>query len=347
MEHQLQEIWIDNGTLRFSVLPERGMDIGEVYLNGTRMSWQRNPSYKLHPDAVDLRRDGWEKGFFAAVATLGPEVFGTPDETNTDHGTGAYSMADPATIRVEKTTEYQEIRGIVNIRGYELKQRYQKEIMIRTWPNSNYIMRVEVTENLTDERMPIDDGYHIQFCGDFLEHGGEYVLPVPTHRMQLRDSAPTEGNPKKIYPLAEPFTPIRCYQYIPERVYGLEQLVSPGVRSALQEDGSYLAAEMIASAAGDYGAVVIRPLSDFPRTLLAKRNDGCAMYAIEACKSRPNSLRQKAIDGELQYLEPHGTATSRIAFGFFDDEASVTEYKKRIESAALYEKKMEQEGCWL
>ena len=66
------------------------------------------------------------------------------------------------------------------------------------------------------------------------------------------------------------------------------------------------------------------------------------MYAIEPCKTRPNSLRQKAIDGELQYLSPKEERESLIAFGFFDDEASIKYYEKRIESAANYEKELVQ-----
>ena len=76
----LHELWVDNGTIKFSLILERGMEIGQVFLRDTCMSWKRDESFKLHPQNVDLKVEGWEKGFYSAVAVLGPEVFGTPDK---------------------------------------------------------------------------------------------------------------------------------------------------------------------------------------------------------------------------------------------------------------------------
>ena len=59
-------------------------------------------------------------------------------------------------------------------------------------------------------------------------------------------------------------------------------------------------------------------------------------------KTRPNSLKQKAIDGELRYLAPGGEAESWIAFGFLEEEASIGYFEKLIESAACYEEKLVQ-----
>lgn len=338
---RLHELWVDNGKLRFSVLPERGMDIGEIYLQGMTMSWNRSKEYRLHPNHVNLHLDGWEKGFYAAITTLGPEVFGTPDEHTTDHGTGAYSLADVDSVTVEIQEDTCRIRGVVNIRGYGLKSVYQKEIMILIQENACFIMREEVTKNLTDETVPLDDGYHVQFSGAYLNQGGKFILPVPTHEMLLRDQAPVEENPKAIYGVEETFLPIRCYQYVPQKVYGLEECEELKEVSFIKERKA-LAAEMLVNHRGTQAAVIIRPLESFPRTLIAKRNDGCSMYAIEPCKSRPNTLRQKAIDGELQFLGSGESRTSQIAFAFFDREASIREIQKRIERAANYETVMEQ-----
>jgi len=338
----LHELWVDNGTIKFSLILERGMEIGQVFLRDTCMSWKRDESFKLHPQNVDLKVEGWEKGFYSAVAVLGPEVFGTPDKNVTVHGTGSYSIAKENSLKIRHCGSITEIEANVPIQGYANKQIHQKKVLIQTKLNSNFIIRREVSVNLSDEKVPLDDGYHVQFAGEYLSQGGRYILPVATDKMLLRDSAPIEDDPKTIYPFIEVLEPIRCYQYVPEKVYGLDKPDETGWIDFIQNNPDNLTAEMLVNNERSKGAIIIRPLDCFPRTLIAKRNEGCAMYAIEPCKTRPNSLRQKAIDGELQYLSPKEERESFIAFGFFDDEASIKYYEKRIESAANYEKELVQ-----
>ncbi|GMK41101.1 hypothetical protein PCCS19_41570 [Paenibacillus sp. CCS19] len=88
-------IELSNGRLSFHVLPERGMDVGEISLESERMSWERSEDYLLHPSNVDLQAaggTGWLNGFYGAVASIGPELFGTPGEGFTLHRSGSYSL---------------------------------------------------------------------------------------------------------------------------------------------------------------------------------------------------------------------------------------------------------------
>ncbi|MBQ9862699.1 MAG: DUF4432 family protein, partial [Lachnospiraceae bacterium] len=79
-ENTLNILTISNGILTFTVIMERSMDIGEIFYKGKKVSWNRSKDRLLHPDSVNLKEEGaWEKGFYQAVASLGPEVFGTPD----------------------------------------------------------------------------------------------------------------------------------------------------------------------------------------------------------------------------------------------------------------------------
>ncbi len=338
----LHELWVDNGNLKFSLIVERGMEIGQVFLKDTCMSWNRPDSFKLHPENVELKKEGWDKGFYSAVAVIGPEVFGTPDEVVTVHGTGSYSISDINTLKVDLCGCIISIEVNVPIKGYSYKQIHQKKIMIRTKLFSNYIIREEVSKNVSENKVPIDDGYHIQFSGEYLSDGGRYVLPTTADKMLLRDSAPVEKDPKVIYPLAEFFEPIRCYQYVPEKVYGLGGLEELEWIDFIKQNATNLTAEMLVNNNRSKGAIIIRPLSSFARTLIAKRNDGSPMYAIEPCKSRPNSLKQKAIDGELQYLLPGEEKETKIVFGFLEEEASIRNFEKLIERAACYEEELVQ-----
>ena len=338
----LHELWVDNGKLKFSLIVERGLEIGQVFLKDTCMSWDRSDSFKLHPENVELKKEGWDKGFYSAVAVIGPEVFGTPDEVVTVHGTGSYSISDINTLKVDLCGCIISIEVNVPIKGYSYKQIHQKKIMIQTKLFSNFIIRKEVSKNVSENTVPIDDGYHIQFSGEYLNDGGRYILPTTADKMLLRDSAPVEEDPKVIYPLNEHFEPIRCYQYVPEKVYGLGGLEELEWIDFINQNATNLTAEMLVNNNRSNGAIIIRPLSSFPRTLIAKRNDGSPMYSVEPCKSRPNSLKQKAIDGELQYLLPGEEKESQIAFGFLEEEASIRNFEKLIERAACYEEKLVQ-----
>ncbi len=323
---KLHVLTIDNGCMSFTVFPERGMDIGDIYINREKVSWETPEGELLHPDSVDLKEQGaWDKGFVASVATIGPELFGTPDEVRTVHGTGAYSAADPSTIYVNESIDEIEVLGSVTIRGFEKKPVYRKEIRIVTKRKSTFLTRYERTINLTEDRQHIDDGFHIQPAGAFVSKGGRYVLPVKTEHMLLRDSAPFEEDPKKIYDYSMSLDPIRCYQYVPEEVSGLKMLPLPNTH--------HITAEMLVDDGCTMAAVLVRPLDVFPRTLIAKRAMGKPMYAIEPCKTRPNSIKQKAIDGELMYLKPHEYMDSWITLGYLMDQKEIKDVASRIEEA--------------
>jgi hypothetical protein len=325
-DRKIHVVTIDNGCMSFTVMLERGMDIGDIYINGEKVSWETPEGELLHPDSVDLKEQGaWDKGFVASVTTIGPEVFGTPDEIRTVHGTGAYSSADLCSFSVKESKEEIEVMGAVTIQGYEKNPVYKKEIRIVTKRNSTFLTRYERTINLTDDRQHIDDGFHIQPAGAFVSKGGRYVLPVKKEHMLLRDSAPVEVDPKKIYDYSMTLDPIRCYQYVPEEVRGLDRLPLPSTHQ--------VTAEMLVDDGWTMAAVLIRPLDVFPRTLIAKRAMGKPMYAIEPCKTRPNSIKQKAIDGELMYLKPHEYMDSWITLGYLVEQKEIKDVASRIEEA--------------
>lgn len=335
--NDIRVLSVNNGVIAFKLLLDNGGDIADIYLFETKMSWERDRKYLIHSDCVNLKEDGWDKGFYAAVASLGPEVFGTPDETCTDHGTGAYSKVNLETLDIETNDSALKIAFDVPIRGYESRCKYLKQVTIIVLTNSSTIVRKEVFENLTDQVLPLDDGYHVQFSGEFAKAGGRYVLPVAKDRMLLRDSAKKETDPKFFEAFDTLYPDIHCYQYIPEAVFGIETIIKDVEFINTKKD--QLIAEMIVNNDRSYGAAIIRPRSSFPRTLLAKRNDGTAMYAIEPSKTRPNSLRQKAIDGELFYINPKEKIESEIAFTFFNNSNQVKALEELIERSAQYEER--------
>lgn len=327
-------LWISNGVLSFSVILERGMDIGEIFVSDEKISWEKDRRYLLHPDSVNLKEEkGWEKGFYSAVTALGPEIFGTPDKVRSMHGTGSYSKTDMSSVRITWDRSCITLEGTVPIKGFEASCIYEKKIRYITFTGSMAVVREDITKNLTNQCQPIDDGYHVQLAGQFMSEGGRYVLPVSVDRVLLRDQAPKETHPFEIYDFQTVLNPIRCYQYIPEEVRGLDEIEELKEYAAWIESQKRMTAEMIVDRTQREATFVIRPLNSFSRSLLAKRNIEEPMYALEPCRTRPNSLRQKAIDGELCYIEPYAKMDSWIIFGVWKDAAVIAEMKKKVEKA--------------
>ncbi|MEI2400220.1 DUF4432 family protein [Paenibacillus phytohabitans] len=332
----LHLLTISNGRLVFTVILERGMDIGEIRLDAEKISWEREERYLLHPDHVDLsdnEHSGWDSGFYAAVAAIGPEIFGTPDEVRTVHGTGSYSPALPESERLTWDEQQICLEGNVPVRGYGPLPVYAKTVRIVTRYGAANLFREDTVRNLTEVAQPVDDGYHIQLAGAYMSGGGSYILPVSTAKMLLRDSAPPEVDPLAVYDSETRLDPIRCYQYVPEPVEGLADL--PQVRDYCADGGGeQLTAEMLVNAGQDTAAYVIRSLQCYPRSLIAKRAVTDRMYALEPCKTRPNSLEQKTIDGEVVYIGPRGQSIGWIIIGASRDPKEITTLAHMIRSAA-------------
>ncbi|WNS43123.1 DUF4432 family protein [Paenibacillus sp. MMS20-IR301] len=326
-------IELSNGRLMFTVLIERGLDIGVLYLGEQKMSWERSGSYLLHPSDVDLQEadgTGWMKGFYGAVAAIGPECFGTPGEGFTLHGSGSYSAALPESIQVFWDDQSVRIEGIVPVKDRSGRLLFEKWIRMSTVWGGTLLCREERVRNCSSQVQVLDDGYHIQLSGAYMEQGGRYVLPAERQALLLRDSAPAEENPLHIPARAEGPYPMRCYQYVPGKVAGLARYpgLAPYVSTMNLSRG--LTAEMIVDTAGTCAGYVIRPLADFPRSLIAKQIDSSFMFAIEPCRSRPNRMSQKITDGEALFIEAGETLSSSCIIGLTDSSEEIRGMERLI-----------------
>jgi hypothetical protein len=330
-------VMIHNGHFSFTVLPDRGMDVGEIRLGNEKMSWDRSGDYLMHPDHVNLQEGngtGWLKGFYGAITSIGPELFGTPGEGYTLHGTGSYSQADLDSVFIECDEQGIQVEGMIKVQGYGDIPLFEKHVrMVCLWGSSS-ILREETTWNVSAVDQTVDDGYHIQLCGPYLHQGGRYVLPVDSRDMLLRDSAPAEEDPLRIPPRDQGKTPIRCYQYVPGRVDGLADVVGIDAYVDLLDQSEGITAEMVLNEDSSVGGFVVRPLSCFPRSLIAKEISDSFMFAIEPCRTRPNRMSQKHTDGEAFLLKPGESATTQCLVGVTRDRTALKTLETAIEQAA-------------
>ncbi|GGG08628.1 DUF4432 family protein [Paenibacillus abyssi] len=334
---ELTILTIYNGRMAFTVLPERGLEIGDIVVDGETMSWERSGHYLLHPDHADLQARngiGWLDGFYSAVAVIGPELFGTPGEGLTLHGTGSYSPAVAESVHISCTGEDIVVEGKAVVRGCSGSSVFEKEIKMVTKKDASLILREETTWNCSDAEQTLDDGYHIQLSGRYMHDGGRYVLPAPSRTLLLRDSAPPEADPLRIYPISQGKRPIRCYQYVPQPVIGMDQLgeLAPFVQQLRQRHG--VTAEMMVNDRKDAAGFVIRALDDFSKSLIAKEIDESFMFSFEPCRTRPNRMSQKHIDGEAFVLQPGHSAVTQCIIGVTRDAAMIGALAQAITLAA-------------
>jgi hypothetical protein len=312
------------------------MEIGDIWLAGEKMSWDRNSAFLKHPDHVsmqDRNGTGWMDGFYSAAATIGPELFGTPGEGYTLHGTSSYSLADPDSIVITYDEEGVKIEGKVVCRGYSPNPVFEKEICIRSMWNSSILLREETTLNVSNTDLTLDDGYHIQLSGTYLHNGGRYVLPATKQDLLLRDGSPREKDPLRIPGISEGHQPIRCYQYVPKRVVGLDEIneITPYLAFLLYDIG--ITAEMVVNHTSSAAGFVIRPLDCFPRSLIAKEIGESFMFSFEPCRTRPNRMSQKHIDGEAFTLSPRTKALSQCIMGVTRDHQLIQVLEESITKA--------------
>lgn len=334
---EINILTVCNGLLTITILIERGLDIGEIYLGTEKITWDRSTKYLLHPDNVNLHQNGgtgWLNGFYPAVASIGPELFGTPGEGYTLHGSGSYSPADAGSVAISFDTEEIVVDGTVNIKDRNHNIIFEKGISIKTYLNSTTILREEITKNMSNQARVVDDGLHIQLAGSYMNFGGAYVLPVKRRLLLLRDSAPAEADPLRIYPLSAGKQPIRCYQYIPGPVTGLDEVSELRPLLPLLESKAGITAEMLCNCRKDTASYVVRPLDCFPRSLIAKEADENTMFSFEPCRSRPNRMSQKITDGEAFFLQPHTISKTQCIMGITKDTTAITTLEKLISKAA-------------
>ena len=176
---------IDNGTLKLTVVPTRGMNVLDASVGKVRMGWDSPVKEVVNPAFVNLTgRDGlgWLEGFNELVTRCGYEWVGHPGVDNgemlTLHGRAANIPASQVTLHIDEQPPY-----AITLRG-ELKEQAFKKVdfsvatELVTVPGST---RFDLNDRLTnngDYPKEYQALYHSNFSTPFLEEGARFVAPV-------------------------------------------------------------------------------------------------------------------------------------------------------------------------
>ncbi|MET1067649.1 MAG: aldose 1-epimerase family protein [Pseudomonas prosekii] len=176
---------IDNGTLKLSVVPTRGMNVLQASVGDVRMGWDSPVKDVVNPSFIELNGRGglgWLEGFNELVARCGYEWVGHPGIDNgellTLHGRAANIPASKVTLHIDEKPPY-----AISLRG-ELKEQAFKKVdfsvqtELVTEPGSVAFALNDTLTNNGDYPKEYQALYHSNFSTPFLEQGARFAAPV-------------------------------------------------------------------------------------------------------------------------------------------------------------------------
>jgi hypothetical protein len=201
-------ISVDNGALRLSIIPTRGMGLWKGWYDGSPLGWESpTTDGPVHPALVNLAASGglgWLEGFDELLARCGLENNGAPFDvttTNADgsqrrttfglHGKIANIPASYVAVHVGTDPPHEIV-----VEGHVQESRLfgpqiRMETRISTIPGSNIVTVHDEFVNLKQQPVEMQILYHWNFGPPFLDAEARFF--APTKSLTPRDKRAQEG----------------------------------------------------------------------------------------------------------------------------------------------------------
>jgi len=179
-------IEIDNGKLKFAVIPTRGMSIYKVWCGDVSLGWKSPVDEIVNPAFINLESRGglgWLDGFNEMMVRCGVEFAGHPGEDDdgrmlTLHGKIGNIPASKVEIIVDDKPPYRiRIRGRVDEKTFKFSD-YELWTEISTVPGSNSFQVSDTLTNKSDYEREYQIIYHGNFSQPLLEEGSKFVAAI-------------------------------------------------------------------------------------------------------------------------------------------------------------------------
>jgi len=185
---------IDNGRLRISLIPTRGMGIFEVVMGDVRLGWDSPVREIVHPSFVTLQSRGglgWLEGFNEFIVRCGMESCGAPgvdtfinnngDEATMEltlHGKVANLPAQELEVIVERQPPHRiRVRGRVDERTM-FGPKLELWTELSTEIGSNAFRICDVITNRGAGEQEFQMLYHCNVGRPLLQAGSTFLAPV-------------------------------------------------------------------------------------------------------------------------------------------------------------------------
>jgi len=327
-----QLLVIDNGRIKVTLIPTRGMGILAIEEGALRVGWNSPVTEVVHPRFMNLQARGglgWLEGFNEWMCRCGLESNGHPgtdkfinnvgDEAALDltlHGKIANIPASEVEVLVDTAPPHTiRVRGTVFEKSF-YGPKLKLETEFSTTPQSSGFELRDTVTNLGAEPQEFELLYHANFGAPLLEEGARFhaaaksVTPFNAHAAQATERYATYAGP------TTGFT---------EEVYCLVPLA----------DKQGVAHTAITNKAGNRGfAISFRP-EELPYLTLWKNTAAEAdgyVTGLEPGTNFPNNRRIERKLGRVPKLAPGATRQFHLGFALLSTAEAVSQTQARIDA---------------
>ena len=325
---------VDNGSLRLTVIPTRGMSIFEVIKDDLRLGWNSPVKEIVHPQFMNLQSRGglgWLEGFNEWMVRCGLESAGHPgqdkfvnnvgDEATMDltlHGKIGNIPASEVQVIVETEPPFRiRVRGRVDERMFYGPQ-LELWTEIATEIGSNTFTIKDSLTNKGGSEQEFQLIYHGNFGPGLLESGSQLVVPI-----------------KRVSPFnAHAAKSIAGHRSYGPPTYGfIEQVYC--IRPWADSNGNTLA--LLHNKAANRGVSLRYSLEALPYLTQWKNSADLRsgyVTGIEPGTGFPYNRRIERHYGRVPTLKPSQTREFELHFKLLDSAAAVSEEKRKIQKIA-------------
>ena len=320
-------IEVDNGVLRFTVIPTRGMSIGQVVAGDVRLGWDSPVREVVHPRHIDLQDHaglGWLTGFNEWLTRCGVAFAGHPGEDNerllTLHGRIGNIPASEVEVVIDTAPPHRiRVRSRVDEQMFKFAD-FELWTEVSTVPGSDALRIEDRLVNRSSYKREYQVIYHTNFGPPLLEAGARFVAPADM-------IAPFDAY------AAKDLDSWRAYLG-PTRDYG-EQVycVTP------HDDGSGRTLVMLRNAAADRGVAIRYRTDTLPKFTLWKNTDTAEegyVTGLEPGTGFPYNRSVERSAGRVPTLGPGAEVTFALDYRVLRDAATVEATRVEIEKIQGY-----------
>jgi peroxiredoxin len=321
---------VNNGRLRFTVVPTRGMSVYQVHMGDLRLGWDSPVKGLVHPKYINLNSRqglGWLEGFNEWMVRCGLEFFGGPGTDEFIDNTGKKAMMDltlhgkigniPASqveVVVERDAPHRiTIRGRVDealLHGPKLEILTQ----ISTVPGADTFQISDTVTNRSAIAQEFGILYHGNYGRPLMEKGAKFVGPA-RQVTPINDHAASDASNYSLYRAPE--------AGFPEQVYCLRMWADENDQTRV----------MLRNAAGDKAVSMAYSVRELPYFTLWKNpvagEDGY-VTGLEPGTGFPRNRSIERKFGRVPKLEPHQSRSFTIDFALHAGKGSVTAAERDI-----------------
>jgi hypothetical protein len=323
-------IVVDNGRIRITIIPTRGMGILSVTRGDSRLGWDSPIRQVVHPSFVNLQARGglgWLDGFNEWMVRCGLESCGHPGTDRfvnnvgeeatmelTLHGKIANIPAHEVDVVADRKAPYRiRVRGRVDERMFH-GPKLELETEISTEPGAASFRVADAVHNRGAVEQEFQVLYHCNFGRPLLEEGA--VFSGALDRVTPFNARAAEG----LKSFARIEGPAAGFV---EQVYCIRPRADAGGRTVA----------MLRNRAGDRAASMAYPVGDLPCFTLwkytAAEADGY-VTGLEPGTGFPSNRRIERKHGRVPKLGPGQTRRFTIDFGLHEGADEIRAMSERI-----------------